>query len=301
MWSVVILRYWAYDKILSQTENDKKNKKKLHTPLGLTRKQSTDFLFWAGTGRGIMQWKMQVTSEIQYIHVLHEPIKATLLFPESKLSLKQWTYPWRTVTPPKSQHWEQCFNIHHPQSHATGCCDCLHPKTCATRHTVMHATHTVCCKSNPSQTQVVGSLYIATNINEAIIDNCGREEQQKITAHYTPPYGSYQNVNKHTPCVNSLELMDHVTFWYLRINFFEQQPMDMSVKNIQDTLSATAFIKTILLPSRFWKILCYVKSDIEINAFHFVMGGNLALWSSLHIHCPLYPPTVSLNPYNKQV
>jgi len=53
--------------------------------------------------------------------------------------------------------------------------------------------------------------------------------------------------------------------------------MDMSVKNIQDTLSATAFIKTILLPSRFWKILCYVKSDIEINAFHFVMGGNLAL------------------------
>jgi len=76
----------------------------------------------------------------------------------------------------------------------------------------MHATHTVCCKSNPSQTQVVGSLYIATNINEAIIDNCGREEQQKITAHYTPPYGSYQNVNKHTPCVNSLELMDHVTF-----------------------------------------------------------------------------------------
>lgn len=36
-----------------------------------------------------MQWKMQVTSEIQYIHVLHEQMKATHLFPESKLSLKQ--------------------------------------------------------------------------------------------------------------------------------------------------------------------------------------------------------------------
>jgi len=32
---------------------------------------------------------MQVTSEIQYIHVLHEQMKATHLFPESKLSLKQ--------------------------------------------------------------------------------------------------------------------------------------------------------------------------------------------------------------------
>jgi hypothetical protein len=51
----------------------------------------------------------------------------------------------------------------------------------------------------------------------------------------------------------------------------------MSVKNINDTLSATICIKTILLPSCFWKTLCYVKSDHEINAFHFEMGGNLAL------------------------
>jgi len=49
-------------------------------------------------------------------------------------------------------------------------------------------------------------------VNEAIIDNCGKEEQQKMTALYTPPYGSYQNVNKQTQCVSSLELMDHVTF-----------------------------------------------------------------------------------------
>jgi len=70
--------------------------------------------------------------------------------------------------------------------------------------------------------------------------------------------------------------MDHVTFRYLVINVFEQ-PMDMSVKNTHDTLSATTHIDTILLPSCFWKTLCYVKSDEEINAFHFEMGGNLAL------------------------
>jgi hypothetical protein len=51
----------------------------------------------------------------------------------------------------------------------------------------------------------------------------------------------------------------------------------MSAKNIHDTLSATICIKTILLPSCFWKTLCYVKRDHEINAFHFEMGGNLAL------------------------
>lgn len=155
----MILRYWAYDKILSKTENKYKN---LHSPPGPIRKQSRLSIL-AGRGRGIMQWKMQVTSEIQYIHVPHEQMKATHLFPENKLSLKQWTYPWRTVTPPKSQHWEQCFNIHHPQSHAKDC-DCLHPTTHATRHTTMHTTHTVCC-TTPSQTQAVGIIYTAANIN----------------------------------------------------------------------------------------------------------------------------------------
>jgi len=53
--------------------------------------------------------------------------------------------------------------------------------------------------------------------------------------------------------------------------------MDTSVKNIPDTLSATTCVKTTLLPFRFWKTLCYVKSYHEINAFYFEMGGNLAL------------------------
>jgi hypothetical protein len=77
--------------------------------------------------------------------------------------------------------------------------------------------------------------------------------------------------------------------------------MDMSVKNIHDTLLATTCITTILLHSCFWKTLCYVKSDHEINAFHFEMGGNLALLSSLHIQCLLYPPIIFLNLCNKQV
>jgi len=38
----------------------------------------------AGRGRGIMQWKMQVTSEIQNIHVLHEQMKDIHLLSESK-------------------------------------------------------------------------------------------------------------------------------------------------------------------------------------------------------------------------
>jgi len=80
-----------------------------------------------------------------------------------KVKTKTTNITWRTVIPPKYQHWEQRFNIHHPWSHAKGC-DCLHPMNHATRHTVMHTTHTMCC-TTLSQTQVVGIIYTATNIN----------------------------------------------------------------------------------------------------------------------------------------
>jgi hypothetical protein len=71
-------------KIPSKIENEKVS----HTPLGLTRKQSMD-CFFARRERGKMQGKMHVTSEIQYIQVLHEQMKATHLLNESKLTLEQ--------------------------------------------------------------------------------------------------------------------------------------------------------------------------------------------------------------------
>jgi hypothetical protein len=114
----------------------------------------------AGRGRGIMQWKMQVTSEIQNIQMSSmNKWKLSTYF--LKVKSKTMNITWRTLTPPKYQHWER-FNIHHSRSHAKGC-DCLQPMNHATRHTVMHTTHTMCC-TTPLQTQVVGIIYTAANI-----------------------------------------------------------------------------------------------------------------------------------------